>query len=234
MPLGKTHDSIASRVFGVIPMDLNAEMDKASKALGSRHRMIGHDDKEIERITQLYKDRYPLDKLNQPLSYYLAKLHLTCDFCPAHPDRDNPVTMEGEATNVSQYEGKVDNLSQEVSAQNAEIKYLNDYIWLLDDKLRKTESENQQVFQDLREIEADFGIWLKQYGSAFGVNVDALFAEDMKDIPARLRFKTCYKFLLQKLAQIATEWKTLRLLRESYTLIEKPRSIEPENKKELT
>jgi len=245
MPRGKIHDSIANRVFGVIPVDLNAEMDKASKAFGSRHRIIGHDDKAIEKIAQQYKDEYPLAKLNQPLSYYLAKLHLTCDFCPAHPTEDSPVTIEGEVTEVSQSDRKLNSLSAELSLRDEKIEYLNEYIVLIEDKCHLLESLKQALDQDFQEIIIDFSLWMNRYGSNFGFNVDAV--RTIENVPYRLFFKATFKMLLQKLAQQANQFETLTLLREWYMLVEKPRSlpykgveksdrstIEPENKKEQT
>lgn len=253
MPRGKIHDSIANSVFGVIPVDLNAEMDKASKALGSRHRLIGHDDKAIEKITQTYKDQYPLDKLNQPLSYYLAKLHLTCDFCPAHPTEDSPVTIEGEAIQVSESDERIENLTRQISLKDQKIRYQDDYIWLLEDRCHQLKIEKQELTHDLahacddlNEMAFDFGLWLRQSGNAFGINPDTLEVAT-KHLSGRLAFKGLFKILLQNLSKIANNNEFFRLLRQQYMLVEKPRSlpykdieksdrstIEPENKKEQT
>jgi len=203
MPSGKIHDSIANRVFGVIPVDLNAEMDKAAKALGSRHRLIGHDDKAIERIAQLYKDRYPLDKLNQPLSYYLAKLHLTCDFCPAHPERDTPMPIEGEATEVSESDRKINSLYAELSLKNAKINYLNQYIWLVEDSLHEKELDILKLSHFSEEISTELMTWTLLHGQAYGMNVEGLKEFLTSDSKAQ----AAVKIVLRAILDILNKWE---------------------------
>ena len=91
MPVGKVHDQIANSVFGVIPSDLNKEMDSTAKNDGSLHRATsGHDEEEVRRITEKYQNKYTVS--SKPLAYYLAKLHVTCDYCPLLLKQENELS----------------------------------------------------------------------------------------------------------------------------------------------
>lgn len=80
MPEGKFHDKVANEIFGVIPSDLNREIDVAVDKLGPAHRIIGHDEEDLEKIIEKYTEKYGVPK--KPIAYYVAKLHIACDYCP--------------------------------------------------------------------------------------------------------------------------------------------------------